>query len=1535
MRLKRYIFLSIIFCALIAPITHGNEEASNSTFEKVKPIKIGILHSLTGTMSISERSLVDAAQLAIAEINDAGGILGRPIEAIVEDGASDWPTFAEKAEKLINQDQVVSIFGCWTSSSRLHVIPIIEKYDHLLWYPLQYEGGESSANVIYTGAIPNQQIIPALDWTMENLGHKVFLVGSDYIFPRKTNSIIKDYLDRKNGIVVGEEYFSLGDKNFTQVVQQILAVKPDVILNTLNGDSNLGLFWELEAASSNTKKIPVLSFSIAEDELRSIGTNLTAGSFAAWTYFQSLDGDRNKKFVNKFKQEFGSDRVTDDPIEAAYYQIHLFAKAVARAGSADPAAVRRAVKGLTFNAPGGIIRVDPDTNHTWKTAHIGRINDNGQFEVVWSSAGPIRPRPHMESIDLLPNVDLSSKTTPQLVEFLYKGTVIQKRAAAQEIGLHSNKISASVFGPLRRALEDNDWLVRHYASDALVQLGEDSLPYLIDALKTDNDEIRLLAARALSRFGEKAAPAVSSLSNVLSSNDFEVRQEAINALFKIGSASQPAVDLLADLLNDPHIPNRVLTILALERIGYTSQQTLPLLSTSLSSESLPVRKAAATAIISLAIEIEDEGEIERIPILSKALKDMLETGADQEQVRILERSLAHLEDINKANWIKRFSTPIFGNFWFLVISAIVCSIIFIWLVGLRLFPLTILKANTVLEEIARFPIGDTVFTIPAKYVLLIGFFHYHPLILNAWVERHLPATRRNFRQLRTVVDRDIYVPAQVEIEGNEPELVTPSTFREICNSERWCISIRGEGGCGKTSLASQLGLWAMAEKESDRLTSGNCIIPVLIEPGVKSESLDNAIAFHDLVSARLQSITEATDKPTKRFVDQLLHQRKVMVILDDLSELATMPWTVPDETSFGVHALIITARFKDRLIASREFVVEPQRISVSEILPFISDYLKQSGVIEKFTDDDIYNSATRIKSIVGKRDITPLFVRLYLDQMIGFKREDTVADPPRDVPSLVLGYLNELNRNRKKDKDPDDHTVQTEAKALAWACTSEHLRPTRIPINKALEVLKPETALQMLQYLENNLRIIQTIGVEKDSIAFTLDPLAEQLAALELVSELEEQGEEGWTSWLAMIKKNGTLKSGTDFIRAIYSCSYVRPYMDQIPMGIPLRLAKLVDERTEDATIRIGILFSLSGTMAISARSLAEASRLAVDEINEEGGILGLKLEAFIEDGGSNEEQFKAKAKELIQKERVVAIFGCWTSASRKAVLNVIEAHNNLLWYPLQYEGEEMSPNVIYTGAVPNQQILPALKWAMDEMGSNVFLIGSDYIFPRTANRIIKKYVEENGGQICGEEYVQLGSKDFNKIVEKIKKKPHTNVIINTVNGDSNIGLFYALSEANITAETIPVLSFSIAEDELRSIGTNLTAGHYAAWMYFQSLDTPENRHFVEAYKRAFGMDRVTDDPIEAAYSQIHLFARAVKHAKSTAAMEVKKAAQGMEMTTPSGLIKIDEQNQHVWKTPRIGRIGIDGQFEIVWDAGELVRPDPYLTGTGLPPSDV
>jgi urea transport system substrate-binding protein len=364
-------------------------------------IKVGILHSLTGTMAISETSLKDVELMAIEEINAKGGVLGKKVEAIVEDPESKFTdVFPEKARKLLLRDKVACVFGCWTSVSRKNVLPVFEENNGLLFYPVQYEGNECSKNVVYTGAAPNQQILPAVEWLMSKEGgekKKFYLLGSDYVFPRTANLIIVRYLKSKGLEPVDEKYTPLGHREYANVVQSIKTANPDVIFSTINGDSNTNFYNELQSQGITADKIPVVAVSVGEDELRTLDPSKVKGHLAAWNYYQSIDAPKNKEFVANFRK-FCKDetRVTDDPIEAAYMMVYFWKMAVEKAGSTDVDKVREAFKSnIEFDAPGGKVKLDPKTQHTYKPFLMGKIRDDKQFDIVHKTA-LIEPVPYPE-----------------------------------------------------------------------------------------------------------------------------------------------------------------------------------------------------------------------------------------------------------------------------------------------------------------------------------------------------------------------------------------------------------------------------------------------------------------------------------------------------------------------------------------------------------------------------------------------------------------------------------------------------------------------------------------------------------------------------------------------------------------------------------------------------------------------------------------------------------------------------------------------------------------------------------------------------------------------------------------------------------------------------------------------------------------------------------------------------------------------------------------------------------------------------------
>jgi urea transport system substrate-binding protein len=375
-------------------------------------------------------------------------------------------------------------------------------------------------------------------------------------------------------------------------------------------------------------------------------------------------------------------------------------------------------------------------------------------------------------------------------------------------------------------------------------------------------------------------------------------------------------------------------------------------------------------------------------------------------------------------------------------------------------------------------------------------------------------------------------------------------------------------------------------------------------------------------------------------------------------------------------------------------------------------------------------------------------------------------------------------------------------------------------------------------------------------------------------------------------------------------------------------------------TIKVGVLHSLSGTMAISETALKETVLMAIDEINSKGGVLGKKLEPVVVDPASNWPLFAEKARQLLSKDKVAVTFGCWTSVSRKSVLPVYKELNGLLFYPVQYEGEELEYNVFYTGAAPNQQAIPAVEYLMSKDGGDAkrfVLLGTDYVYPRTTNKILRAFLKSKGVADADimEEYTPFGHSDYQTIIAKIKKfssEGKKTAVISTINGDSNVPFYKELGNAGIKATEVPVVAFSVGEEELRGVDTKPLVGHLASWNYFMSLKNVENDKFTKLYRtwavkqKLPNADKaVTNDPMEATYIGVYMWKQAVEKAKSTDVDKVIAAMAGQTFKAPSGFtIKMDEKNHHLHKPVFIGEIKADGQFNVVWKTPGPVRAQPW-----------
>ena len=388
--MSRFSRRQILKAAVAAGAVAGTSMMRHAAAQDV--VKVGILHSLTGTIALAEASVVDAEKLAIDEINASGGVLGKKIEAVVEDGASDWPTFAEKAKKLLERDKVAVVFGCYTSASRKAVLPVFEKSKGLLYYPTYYEGLEQSPNMLYTAQEATQSVIAAVNWLAANRGKDFYLIGSDYIWPRTTNKIARPTIAKAGAKVVGEDYVPLGHIEFGSVINKIKASNATVVLSTMVGGSNVAFYKQLKAAGIDPKKVTILALAVSEEEVSGIGAENVEGVLTCMGYFQSLPNAANQKFVKAFKAKYGEKRVTGDTLACAYTSVWLWKMAVEKAKSFDVEKVVAASSGLEIDAPEGKVKFHAANHHLWKHARIGEFTKDGQVKMLYESP-LIEPNP--------------------------------------------------------------------------------------------------------------------------------------------------------------------------------------------------------------------------------------------------------------------------------------------------------------------------------------------------------------------------------------------------------------------------------------------------------------------------------------------------------------------------------------------------------------------------------------------------------------------------------------------------------------------------------------------------------------------------------------------------------------------------------------------------------------------------------------------------------------------------------------------------------------------------------------------------------------------------------------------------------------------------------------------------------------------------------------------------------------------------------------------------------------------------------------
>jgi urea transport system substrate-binding protein len=1546
--------------------------------DAVEPLRIGVLHSQSGTMAISETPLVSAAQLAVDEINGSGGVRGRPLEALIVDIRSDWDVAAREAERLLTQQRVVSLFGCWTSACRKAVLPILQRHRGLLWYPVQYEGRENSPFVIYTGAAPNQQILPAFDWALKKFGSRIFLIGSDYIFPRTANLIIRQRASAKGATIVGEHYLPLGSSDVKSIVGSIIAARPDFVINTINGDTNVNFFFELSQASSR-RRIPTLSFSIAENEIRTIGTRLLQGNYVAWNYFQSLESAENRAFVAAYRQQFGQNAVTSDPIEAAYFQVRAFAEAASNARTLTPMAIRDAALGLAMVTPGGYIRIDPKSNHTWKTVRLGEIMPDGQIRTLQDSVFPVEPNPFANGQDPAPALlEQQTQIAPMSVDFFISTLSDPSRTATGILTLRRLALlpwsTEDRARGLNAAARSANLLIRYEAARAIEQ---SKLPRrdLISALLDSDDSFdHVNALRLLSLEGSVHNEIAARAVRLLAHEARRVRLAAGVALIAQGSLGWRA---------DAEGTSRIIAGFEDEDLGVQRNAfALASFSKQFTSRILPILAE---------LDLKKKSDFFRAPLCKVMAQLVLDTAAQGDKatgaktVSELDRIVVQLERANclpanevsavraavdRASNIERrglidgleklFQTN-FGVAIVVVLILLVVALeilaLFVTALVLLFRPALVIDLLGLLSRLDGVRFGVWKFEINLFDALSPTWLRNSRRALAAWVRANLNDYRDSFARSATVQLRQKHVLLPTMFPDKmDPVEPSPDEIRRLIHGDRLKLHIVGEGGTGKTSLACLVARWSMSDHGKEQIQTGNgrrqahgYRIAVIFEPG--EHLLTTPVGFSEGLQRKL--MIDSRFIPLW-LVKGLMNHGLLLAIVDDLFEIEGVTPEVLSSHELRALWLITTSRLELPAGMGDWSVVRPQKLRGRILTEFFVNYAKISGHADKMGDDDIEVYVTQFKQLLGadesRQETVVYFARLFFDYVMDLRSKDgTTTDGaagrrrPRSLPELIENFVERTCRHAATRHKIPPAVVQALVRRAAYIAISARQRPGPLSLEKLAKQsddIKKRLGTPSTVNLEQVL--IDTGLLERATayLRFNIDVVHEYCAVFYVrdgtVALTRGEAYERWKKWVDDIRAAADVQpKSSGLLKAIYECLRSDRVASDVPEDLLALIAELLGVQPRELQpIRIGILHSLQGTMAMSEIALRDAALLAVQEINQSGGIAGRRLEAIVCDGASDPEVFAREARRLVRDDGVASIFGCWTSATRKAVKPIVEAEHSLLWYPVQYEGYEQSKAIIYTGAAPNQQIIPAVEWCLDKLlvklditrcDARFYLVGSDYVFPRRANAIIRRYLREKNIDPVGERYAPLGETNFNEIVDDLERtQPH--IIINTVNGSSNISFFRGLWDRGIKAEGTPVVSLSVAEAEIRDIGIERLRGHYAVWNYFQSLPGAENDQFVSAFQQHYGTGRVTSDPIATSYIQIKLFSEAAQKARVLSRDELRQQLARVEINTPAGRLRFDPPTGHFSKHVYVGRINEEGQFDIVesWNNGDLVAPNPF-----------
>jgi HEAT repeat protein len=691
-------------------------------------------------------------------------------------------------------------------------------------------------------------------------------------------------------------------------------------------------------------------------------------------------------------------------------------------------------------------------------------------------------------------------------------------------------------------LKDSDAGVRSSAAYALGRIGAEAktaLPQLVPLLKDSDAYVRSSAAYTLGRIGAEAKTALPQLVPLLKDSDAGVRSGAASALGSMGAEAKTALPQIVPLLKDSKGYVRISAADVLGRMGAEAKTALPQLVPLLKDSDADVRRNAASALVSIALSLQEKAKTLTSPELDRAVSN-LESAlkiVEEPKADFSKETIAHLrvyiKELKDEQRERLFVKSIIQNPYF-------------WGTGIYLFllfgsfairPLWLLKIYEILK-----PIG---FKIPVLGTdVSLGnliFFKYHPRVLDAWVAAHIQATRSEFQKRETVRDRQVFVPVPVSLDNKTIATLKGKDLQPTFAQKRGCLLIWEEGGAGKTSLACQIGKWAMSDNPEERICDRR-MLPVLIESELNMKVAEGKQPFIEAIRGQLQDLTDTAEPISEELLEQLLKQRRILVIVDHFSEMSEQTQTAirPEMPDFPVNALLVTSRLEEPLGRVTKTAIKPLRIAGNRLSSFMESYLSQLQKRDLFSDPEFFNACSQLSTIAGDRNITVLLAKLYADQIIAKKEGTTDGNLPDNIAELMLHYLNQLNRSLTENK-LSNSTVHKDAKIIAWECLKPTYRPAAANRQNAIDALGEENAESRLKYLEDQLRIIQTKGVAHDQIHFALDPVAEYLAALHLL-DINGKDESKWQEFLKLADSQNSPEAIQGFMLAVKDC-----YLDKIP----------------------------------------------------------------------------------------------------------------------------------------------------------------------------------------------------------------------------------------------------------------------------------------------------------------------------------------------------------------------------------------------------